>query len=232
VSEIHDEFAISTLELLYQCNDFFCLEVAKLRKAYDIKINDDGIFEIDDLMELDSRFIKNNPLQKKFQSDVFVLCEKFDLVESQEETQMFVESGLSYNDASLRANLSKPPATKIRDKAIYGTSDNVPGMGVIVELFITRPISAKGLENWLDQNKERILLACNENFRGIKAAVTRNKQLPRILEIVKLRESGKSFKEVTDTVCDMFQDDPDVIDGKVNEQSVKMTYYRYTKRKK
>lgn len=228
---------LPTIELLYICDDEFKQGIKGIRDEFGIKIGGDGLVPVEKVLAFDIKLFSDEALQKRYSKEINRICKKYDLLNHEMDVQIFIESGITPHPiikgrAYTTTKITKPEI-KPRERA---KGKVAPIAGLNVRFKIRKHIVSKDLKTWLEQHKGKILIAVNEYFSEVKAAptrpaLTRLDRLDRAIKIIQMRDSeGKKFREITNAICEENSNDPEVIDGKVNEQSIKMLYYRYKKR--
>lgn len=226
---------ISLIELLYVCDHDFQEDVQTIRKKYDIQTDEEDIVPVEKYIDFDTALILSDDLKIRYENDISVLSNKYNIEEHRYDVEILVEAGMMpYSDEAFvdernmyKAAISKPKF-KVRDFLDY-----IPPMGFKVEFDINQPVARKDLKYWFEDNLDEILTAVNDRFVGIKPSVIKVDNLKRILRIIKLKDKYKyTFSHIADTICEENSDDSDVKSGVVNEVSIRQTYNRYKKRYK
>lgn len=230
---------VSQIELLYACNADFQKQVNQLRDQLEIKIGHSGLVSIEDILAFDSKVISSRTFGEEYSSKIGDLAEKYNLTDYLTDLIIFVESGSIFysekafiNERLLYRGRIRRPTFKKREYPGYSSKTQLPNTGIVVSFMVRRPIDKNDLKYWLEDNLEEILVTVNDHFKGIRKSAIKVRNARRVLRIIELKDKHKyTFAQIADTITNENPEDPDVVEGRVNEVSVRQTYNRYKKKK-
>ena len=231
---------ISTLDLLYLCDDDFKSDVKKIRDKYSIKTevdeNEDEIVPINEFMRFDDRFIHNEALRNEYLNLVEELASKYELDGLNEELQLYIESGESIY-TTRRNQLGKPvkilkPRVVVRELRAFDKKYSVPIGGVNVVFNVRKKIFKEDLTQWIKKHADTIAIQVNDYLNDYGVGITKLTKTERIIEVIKTREKypDKTWSEIADIISDKNPNDPDSYNAVINPKSIEMLYKRYKKR--
>lgn len=229
---------ISLLELLYTCNDELKSDICKIRKKFKLAAKPKGLFDIDRFLQFDKQILLFSKIAVAYKNEVERVAEKYGLLDYMEDLEIFIETGRTpYDEDNLSYVLTF--ISKIGSPRMLDFQNKVGAKkpGFWVEFQIRKPINKSDLKKWINKHADQIATEANESLSGRKTSVIRLDNAQRILEVIKLRnkksKQGKhrfTFSQIADRICEKYPEDPDVINGKVNEVSVRQIYNRYKKK--
>jgi len=221
---------IPTIELFYICDDDFHQDIDKTRKKFNIFPNKEGIVETSDVLRFDVILRNDISVRNKYEKDITRLCQKYYIKDYYDDVEIFVESGLTPYSINPKGISKKIPITKPEIRNAY-FKDAPEFLGCTITFHIRTAINSKDLQNWYLKYKEKLLIEANDWFKGSIHSTTKLEKLDNILQIIQLRDiKGLTFSQIADELCLRYPKDLDVVDGKINEVSVRKIYNRFKKR--
>lgn len=231
---------ISTLDLLYLCDEDFKDDVKRIRDKYSIKTevddNDDEIVPIDEFMLFDKKFIHNELLRKQYLKLVEKLVSRYELDGLSEELQLYIESGES-TYTTRKTQLGKPlkifkPRVVVRELRDFDKKYSVPIGGVNVVFNVRKKIFKEDLIEWVKKHADTIAVQVNDYLSDYSVGITKLTKTERIVEVIKTREKypNKTWSEIADIISNKNPNDPDSYNAVINPKSIEMLYKRYKKR--
>lgn len=226
---------ISTVELLYICDDEFKQDIKLTRKKYGFNQINSKVISVDNVLKFDEILINNPTIFNEYTKDIQKLCNKYNLEGSETDLEIFIEAGVApYPDIDENTIFSSSKFTELKVMSVTSRfkKGELPGSSVYVSFIIHKPIIFTDLQNWLDTNAGEIIAKVNNHFMTAKPAITKISKLERLLKIIDYKDNEKmTYKKIADRLFDEYNDDPFLTEG-ITEQSIKMLYNRYRKKKK
>lgn len=223
---------IATIELLYICDDEFKSDIKSLRKKYGFK---NISLNHQNAVNFDQRLINEEELSVKYDKDIKNICEFYSLEGSENDLEMFIEAGCvpgSYQSLETNFSNSKFCNLKVLPASFKNGKSEIPGSPLFVRFKIRRPIKIGELQDWFNDQSGEIVTMVNDHFKTAKTVVTKLDKLERLIKIIHLKDNMKmTYREIVDHLFKEYDDDPNATKG-ITEQSVKMLYNRYRRKKK
>lgn len=220
---------ISEIELLYLCNDKFKSDVKELRKKFDIKTFEKKDFDVDSYVDFDRKIISDNKLMRKYESELKLLATKHKATDYLSELESLVEGGVSSFDTQ-HLNKGVKLQGPIGNPTFKAREVDAPASlaGYKIEFKIKGPLLKSQLVKWAERHEDEIISISSDLFNGSKRSFKRIDSLDKLLKIIYYRdEMNFQFSDIANILCKQNHEDQDVVDGKVNEDSVRKLYNRY-----
>lgn len=228
---------IPFLELLSLIDKNFDKDINQIRKKYSIKIQES--YDVERYIEFDNRLWIDDSFRESYYSDVQKILSDYHLEDYLDDVQVYIETNdypySILNDGTIvEAFTAKIRGLEIKPYRKY--SDYLPQQGVVISFRVRSPIIKTDVFSFIESKIETIVVTANDYFTGNKRAILKAEKAGRALEIFKIKSNNKKLTdsgiadELYNRLTKVYPDHPDLVQAKINEQSIKQLRLYYQKK--
>ena len=217
---------VSILSLLYLCNDDFQSDVNNVRKrlGFPLDVSPDTFSEIQ-LLNHEKKLFSSENYAKKYDIAIRTITNRYNLRSLENDIQIFIETGFTkapyYKyDIEHVYEFIKWPERKLQVEELNERF-------LSYSLIFKTKLTANDLNKVIEKIKPKILTQAKAFYGNFEDEYIYVPTFEKIKKIFELKAQGKQYSEIADIICNEFVDDQEVIDGKVNEGSIKSKYHFY-----